>query len=558
MKRVLVGSPVRQKSNILKEFLLSLEEVDKTGLEFDYYFVDDNTDEESSKLLKNFEKKHKGNVILKIGSEIYDVDKNSHYDCNNDTHLWKRDLIEKITSFKDGIIDYARDNGYDYLFFIDSDIVLSKPTILHLISRKVDIVSNIFWTQFFPNRGHEPQVWLQDECSRNIKDWDREKTRIESEQERIDFLTKLRLPGIYEVGGLGACTLISKNALKQGVKFKLIDNLSFWGEDRHFCIRAGALGIKMYVDTVYPAYHIYREKYLDRVDEFKKEGFKFDMCMGGGSMKHYSRLHKIKTFVKNLPRRIKQKIFFIRRAKFNKKRVVGNNKIVLSMIVHNEAGRYLEKVLEQALKVVDAALIIDDASTDNTAEICESMLKNIPHKIIKNEKSLFHKEHKLRTMQWKETLKFNPGWILSLDADEVLEDNAKAKIQDLINIDNIDVYNFKLFDMWNETEYRDDKWWNIHKDYRPILLRYQPKYHYKFKKTNQHCGRVPRNLKRLYNANVEVYIKHFGWAREEDRKSKYKRYQKLDKDSKNGIVEQYESILDKNPNLKKFEDYGKN
>ena len=32
------------------------------------------------------------------------------------------------------------------------------------------------------------------------------------------------------------------------------------------------------MDSVYPAYHINKEIYLDRVDEFKREGFKFDMC----------------------------------------------------------------------------------------------------------------------------------------------------------------------------------------------------------------------------------------------------------------------------------------
>jgi hypothetical protein len=62
---------------------------------------------------------------------------------------------------------------------------------------------------------------------------------------------------------LGACTLISSKALKAGVNFSEIKNVSFWGEDRHFCIRASALGFSLFVDTRLPAYHIYREKDLD-------------------------------------------------------------------------------------------------------------------------------------------------------------------------------------------------------------------------------------------------------------------------------------------------------
>ncbi len=550
MKRVLIGGPVRQRPNILKEFLKSLEEVDKSDLEVDYFFVDDNNDSKSSDLLEKFSKKY--NMILKKAKD-YAFLSTSDYVCDDkSTHIWKKDLIKKITLFKNDIIDYARVQKYDYLFFIDSDIVLNRQTIKHLMSRKVDIVSNVFWTQWYTGMPLEPQVWLQDVWSCFINDWDNPLNKNGKVRQKLNFFTKLRFPGIYEVGGLGACTLISKNALAKGVSFALLDNISFWGEDRHFCVRAKALGLKLYVDTVYPAYHIYREEYLNRVDEFKKEGFKFDMCQTNGKVKG------LKGKLGFLKKRIIEELkFYIRsrqKAKFEKKRVKNNNKIVLSMTVHNESGRYLESVLKQAAKCVDEVVIIDDASTDNTVEICEEILKNIPHRIIKNKKSMFKNEYKLRTKQWKETLKQKPGWILNLDADEVLEDGFEKMIREIVKIDYVDLYNFKLFDMWNETEYRDDNLWNAHTRYMPFMVRYQPKFKYKFKKSKQHCGRLPKNIYRLTGIDFDLRIKHFGWAREEDRKSKYERYMKLDKDGKCGSLEQYKSILDKNPNLKKFED----
>ena len=166
---------------------------------------------------------------------------------------------------------------------------------------------------------------------------------------------------------------------------------------------------------------------------------------------------------------------------------------------------------------------------------------------------MFNKEYKLRKKQWNETKKLNPGWILSLDADEVLEDSFEEKLKTLLTIDNVDVYNFKLYDMWSETEYREDLYWSAHKVYRPFMVRFQPKFRYRFKRTNQHCGRLPKNIRWLINANVDVKIKHFGWSREEDRRAKYDRYMELDKDGKCGNLKQYESILDANPNLKKFE-----
>lgn len=550
MKRVLVGSPIRQKNLVLKEFLCSLEEVDKEELIVDYFFVDDNVDVESTKLLQEFAKRN--HTVLRTGDEMYQGDKTQEYICDKFSHSWKRGLIEKITSFKDSIIAYAKENNYDYLFFIDSDIVLHKNTIRHLISRNVDIVSNIFWSQWYVNGPFEPQVWLQDTGSCFVNDWDNELTLTKKYQSKIDFFTSLRFPGLFEVGGLGACTLISKNAIDSGVKFELIDNLSFWGEDRHFCVRAEALGFKLYVDTVYPAYHIYREEYLDRVAEYKRDGFKFDMCQSFGNVQN--KKSSLKSKVIKYLKLIKQYMKLRKIRKFDKKRVLGNNKVVLSMVVKNESNRYLEKVLNSIKDSVDDILIIDDASTDNTVQICEDCLKGYPHTIIKNEKSLFSHEYKLRKKQWKETLKLNPGWILSLDADEVLEQSFNEKLKYLISIDNIDVYNFRLFDMWNETEYRDDQYWRAHNSHMTFLIRYQPNFKYKFKHTNQHCGRLPKNLHELENANVDVKIKHYGWAKESDRKNKYERYMKLDKNGKYGVIEQYKSILDENPHLKRFEE----
>ena len=55
--KILVGSPVRQSSSILKEFLLGLEEADYAKNEVTYFFVDDNTETASSELLKVFAEK---------------------------------------------------------------------------------------------------------------------------------------------------------------------------------------------------------------------------------------------------------------------------------------------------------------------------------------------------------------------------------------------------------------------------------------------------------------------------------------------------------------------
>ena len=222
MKKVLIASPVKQKSNILTEFLISLEEINKEGLDIHYYFVDDNTELESSNLLKKFKKKNK-NVILKT-SKDFNINTNQNYICDNNTHQWKTALIERIIIYKNDMIEKAKKENFDYLFFIDSDIVLHPDTIKHLISRNVDIVSNIFWTIWKEGGSLSPQVWLQDENSNFIRDWDINYNEEERSQKSRNFVNMLKVPGIYKVGGLGACTLISNKAINSGISFSLIDN----------------------------------------------------------------------------------------------------------------------------------------------------------------------------------------------------------------------------------------------------------------------------------------------------------------------------------------------
>jgi GT2 family glycosyltransferase len=266
LKKILIASPVHQKPLILEQFLASLERLNKSGLEVHYYFIDDNENDNSSQQLVDFAKNHV--VLLENHNEV------STYVCNEATHAWNEQLIWKVATFKDRMIHYAKKEKYDYLFFIDSDLLLYPETIEHLVGLEKEIVSEIFWTSWTPGHMKLPQVWMSDQYTMYEKGRS-EKISEESVRIRIlSFLEKLSKPGVYSVGGLGACTMISRSALEKGVSFEEIGNISLWGEDRHFCVRAKALGIDLCVDTHFPAYHIYRESDLAGVEEFKKNTLK--------------------------------------------------------------------------------------------------------------------------------------------------------------------------------------------------------------------------------------------------------------------------------------------
>lgn len=290
MSKILVGSPVRVKNTILKEFLLGLDEAEKGLNRVSYYFVDDNTDVISSELLQAFAERN--DVVLKKGSELFKSDVR-YYE-----HNWKAETLKKVTTFKNAIIQHCIDQGFDYLFLIDSDIVIDRRSLLQLLSDQVDIVSNVFWNQWVKNGKLTAQCFWIPDIYLQEKEFNITRPFEESHKIRMEMYEQLKKPGLYPVDGLGACTLISRQALERGVNFTEIPNLKIFGEDRPFCIRAGALGYTLYMDTHYPAYHISREIFLDRVDEFKREGFKFDMCQTfEEEPKKVKRFPKIRKFI---------------------------------------------------------------------------------------------------------------------------------------------------------------------------------------------------------------------------------------------------------------------
>ncbi|WP_148449219.1 glycosyltransferase family 2 protein, partial [Paenibacillus ihuae] len=224
-------------------------------------------------------------------------------------------------------------------------------------------------------------------------------------------------------------------------------------------------------------------------------------------------------------------------------------KLTLMMAVKNEAPRFLRTVLQEHRKYIDEAVIIDDGSTDDSADICREVLQGIPLHLVRNSVSRFSNEAELRKQQWEEVVKTNPEWILSLDADEMFEARFAEDIEILLREDNCDLFCFRLYDFWDDHHYREDMYWRSHQSYRPFLLRYREDFPYVWNDSPQHCGRLPENIFELPHQLSNLRLKHLGWSRPEYRLDKYMRYMQLDPGGIYGWMEQYQSILDQHPKL---------
>lgn len=645
--RVLIGSCVRQDHRILRYFLDSLRDLRTTGAQVGFFFADDNEQVLSSRLLYLFRPVGAAVTVERVEGERPAFIKDQVH------HHWNEKLTERVAVLKDNILRHGLREGYTHILLVDSDLILHPETLLRLLQTGKDIVCEVFWTRFRPQARETPQVWLADSytlyrAARGEQLDEREKGR------RIqDFFSMLRRPGLYRVGGLGACTLFSKRAVAQGVSFRDIYNLSFSGEDRHLCVRAAALGFELYADTHFPPFHIYREDDLKRVagylEEVPRTAIAGQETLLAETVK--AALEKAETadFRRPVPlfTRKDRRSFFTARGwrqyqdsrdrrprrtitragvsrltnfgldsgfssaavevslylegstagtPFRRTRTARLNlvnslngwqidgltpvaddrppvpptvtaagpdtlvrvvrtcapRITLAMLVRNEADRYLRAVLEHAARYVDEAVILDDASTDDTVALCRGALRDVPVTIFSNPESRFSNEASLRRQLWEMVLATSPDWILCLDADEVFEDRAVSRIRELVVQPSVDTYLFRLYDFWDEQHYRDDDLWRAHEGYRPLLVRHQPHFSYEWRDRPLHCGRLPHNVTLLPCAASDLRVRHLGWVREEDRRRKYTSYMAADPNGEYGDLAQYRSILDPAPKLSRW------
>ncbi|BCV22744.1 glycosyltransferase family 2 protein [Moorella sp. Hama-1] len=218
-------------------------------------------------------------------------------------------------------------------------------------------------------------------------------------------------------------------------------------------------------------------------------------------------------------------------------------KLTAMMIVRNEANRYLERCLRAMSGYVDEIIILDDASSDATPDICLSFPAV---KLHRRETSLFLiDESRLRQELWYYTVATRPEWILALDADELLEDRATRELPYLLRQELFPAVAFRLFDCWGGEEYyRVDGLWNPwFRNFSIYLVKYQPHLPAAWPAQTFHCGRLPLAYRHLPYLESDLRIKHLGWANPAEIRPKYQRAVGQDPTFKYQPREHYESIL---------------
>lgn len=231
--RILLASPAKQDSFVFREYLAALERLEvPDDVELDRYFVVNDSPE----------------LIPLIRPGEYDLcNTGDQYRIDDKTHYWSAENLLKMPVLRNRCIQKALEGRYDALWFVDTDVILQPDTLKWLLKAGKDIVAEIFWT-----RSDQNMVWCN--C------WSADQYTCYAED-----VQAWQKQGAYQVGGAGACLLIRRRVLTQGVSYVPIPNIkqALRGEDRWFCVRAACAGFEIWVDTHSPATHLYTRRDYD-------------------------------------------------------------------------------------------------------------------------------------------------------------------------------------------------------------------------------------------------------------------------------------------------------
>ena len=276
--KILCCVPIRKPPVVLNAFLQTLKwQQFRDLVQLDFLFVDNFADldpfaAESRELLQEFDAE-----IICLPNEGGD------YGDGDGTRKWTKDAFTRLANAKNICIQKAMEARYDYVWFVDADVLCDPFTVQSLLDSAgheryladprmvLPVVSGVYWTNWkLPVEGSTdqrqigPQVWVRHPYHLDGKGWTIAKFR--------EALVKRKR---VQVGGRGACTLIPMHALFKGLSFRRFDGLAPGpmadGEDRHFCAWANRLHIQMVADPWPDIFHAYHpEEYSGTPDKLER------------------------------------------------------------------------------------------------------------------------------------------------------------------------------------------------------------------------------------------------------------------------------------------------
>lgn len=124
-----------------------------------------------------------------------------------------------MAGYRNRIIRYALQHDYDGLFLVDSDLILHPQLLEYLRASGKKAVSELFWIKNRLGTLSRPNAWLMEKRALDSDSRNAAMYKKEAERRKQKFSNCLKTSGIYQAGGLGACTYLDREALTGGLRF---------------------------------------------------------------------------------------------------------------------------------------------------------------------------------------------------------------------------------------------------------------------------------------------------------------------------------------------------
>lgn len=132
------------------------------------------------------------------------------------------------------IVRYAQENGYDYIFWVDDDIILPENALTRLLSHNKDIVAGVYLYKVIGNKKAVAKRYIPN------KDDTYEDIEISEIKAHKDLM---------KVDGFGFGCVLTKTEIFNKIQYPYFIYTLEMGEDIYFCRKAINSGYELYLDT---------------------------------------------------------------------------------------------------------------------------------------------------------------------------------------------------------------------------------------------------------------------------------------------------------------------
>ena len=228
---ILIGAPIQNRESCITDYLNHIYNLEYPKENIILAFYINNSTDKTEEIIQHFQQLHQEKYkAIRVWTGKVMKGK------QDDQTRFIRDYA-LFSVVRNNFLKKIRNLSFDYLFSIDSDVMVEPHTLKKLISNDKDVCAATVYngqkngTDFY-----------------NAYKWDNE-----SQAYRVigtDWLDKANEPFIVDV--TGACYLIHRKVLDAGVKYRYY----FRGEDGGFCQSAQKKGFTLWCDPTLRPKHL--------------------------------------------------------------------------------------------------------------------------------------------------------------------------------------------------------------------------------------------------------------------------------------------------------------